>query len=136
PGLAQKINRTQPKLTATEALRLAAGHTGLTKLGSIELKQAATGANARQLLHNADAFEREVEAKLVYFPLSSAAVRLAWQLTLWRRETPDVYLILLDAERGSLLYRYNLTWYEQSQSMPRGLGFAKDSPRPDLPEQY
>jgi uncharacterized protein (TIGR03437 family) len=135
PGLAQKVNRVQPRLTATEALRLAAEHSGLSGLGIIELKQAAEGSNARQLLRNPEAFEREVEAKLVYFPLSVAEVRLAWQMTLWQRETPDVYLLLLDAERGSLLYRYNLTWYEQNQSVARGLVFITDSPRPDSPQQ-
>ncbi len=133
PGLAQKINRVQPKLTAIEILRLAAAHAGLTGLGQIELKQAAEGSNARQLLQNSDAFDREVETKLVYFPLSATEVRLAWQMILWRRETPDVYLLLLDAERGSLLYRHNLTWYEQGQSAPHGLVFTKDSPRPDSP---
>src|SRR5581483_7792679 len=76
---------------------------------------------------------RDVEARLVYFPLSSTQVRLAWEFTLWMRETPDAYLVMIDAERGSLLYRFNLTSYDENPLKPHGLVFTKDSPRPDLP---
>ncbi len=116
PALARKLNRTQPELTANQATLLAGEHAGV-----------ALGKDA--------ALARAEDTKLIYFPLTANEVRLAWQTTLWLRDTPDVYLILLDAERGSLLYRQNLTWYEQSQTNPRGQVFTKDCPRPDLPER-
>lgn len=114
PALQQKLNRTQPVLNADQATLLAGEHAG------IALNKDATLARAEEL-------------KLVYFPLTADEVRLAWQTTLWSRDTPEVYLILLDAERGSLLYRQNLTWFEQSQTNPRGQVFTQDSPRPDVP---
>ncbi len=114
PALARKLNRTQPVLTANQAT-LSAGEHAAVALG----KDAALA--------------RTEDTKLIYFPLTAHEVRLTWQTTLWLRDTPDVYLILLDAERGSLLYRQNLTWYEQNQTNPRGQVFTKDSPRPDAP---
>ncbi|NOT59390.1 MAG: hypothetical protein HOP19_04100, partial [Acidobacteria bacterium] len=88
--LAETVNATEPTLTAPQALRIAGDY-----------------AQANQ-------YTRDVTPELVYFPLTDDHTRLAWQMTLWLRDAPDVYLIVVDAERGSLLYRRNLTSYERA----------------------
>jgi uncharacterized protein (TIGR03437 family) len=114
PHLAGTINTTKPALTNKQAIRLAGDY-------------AAVPA----VLENK--YERAVTPELVYFPLTNEQTRLAWQMTLWLRQSPDVYLIVLDAERGSLFYRQNLTNYLQTQINPRGAVFTGESPRPNLP---
>ncbi len=49
-------------------------------------------------------------------------------------DTPDVYLMVIDAERGSMLYRFNLTCYDENPLKPHGLVYTKESPRPNVPK--
>ncbi len=127
------INLTRPRLTAAEALLLAAEQADAEITGPLNLRLPPRGADQHQEFDRAAGFAREVEARLVYFPLSARQLRLAWEFILWMKETPDVYLMVMDAERGSLLFRHNLTCYEENPLKPHGLVFTKDSPRPDVP---
>src|SRR5262249_50777702 len=114
PEASKLINLARPRLSAVESLRKAAEYADVEIKRSLRLRKQATGNSQRQVFSNEDGgevFARDVEARLVYFPLSPDQMRLAWEFILWKRETPDTYLILVDAERGSLLYRYNMTWY-------------------------
>jgi uncharacterized protein (TIGR03437 family) len=133
PGAARKVNLAQPKMAAAEALRLAAQDVEAEVTGPLNLSAPPTGVEARQKFGAAAGFERDVDARLVYFPLTGDQLRLAWEFILWMRETPDVYLMVVDAERGSLLYRYNFTNYDENPLRPHGPVFTKDSPRPNAP---
>jgi len=133
PDARRAVNLSSPRLQADEAVRLAAQEADADLPGPLSLRKEPEGAEARQQFDRDAGFARDVEARLVYFPLSSTQVRLAWEFTLWMRETPDAYLVMIDAERGSLLYRFNLTSYDENPLKPHGLVFTKDSPRPDLP---
>ncbi len=110
PNAERAINRTQPTVNQSQAL-----------LSAVEF----SGADQSII----PAIQNKLDARLVYFPLASAALRLAWEFTIWMPDTPDVYLVIVDAERNSLLFRHNYTSYEN----PHGLVFAGDSPRPDSP---
>lgn len=81
----------------------------------------------------AGAFVGSPRSRLVYFPFDSGELRLSWELFVEMRDTPDIYLIVIDAERGTLLYRYNLTRYDENPLKPHGQVFTKESPRPNLP---
>jgi uncharacterized protein (TIGR03437 family) len=114
PGAVRAANRARPVMTAVEALKKAGEYADLEMSEAPRQLTQPRGKSQSQLLSNQTGemiFARDVETRLVYFPLSSSQLRLAWEFILWMRETPDVYLILVDAERGSLLYRYNLTWH-------------------------
>jgi len=114
PEASRSINLARPRLPAAESLRRAAAFADAEIRGVLRLRKQATGKSQSQVFSNEDGanvFAREVEARLVYFPLSGDQLRLAWEFILWKKETPDTYLIVVDAERGSLLYRYNLTWH-------------------------
>ncbi len=133
PGAARKANLVQPGMTAAEALRRAAQELEVEVAAQLNLIVPPAGAEARQRFAAAAGFAREVEARLVYFPLAADQLRLAWEFILWMPETPDVYLTVIDAERGSLLFRYNFTCYDENPLRPHGQVFTKDSPRPNLP---
>jgi uncharacterized protein (TIGR03437 family) len=133
PGAARSINLSQPNIPAVEALRKAAEQSGAELKEQPRLILSPGGAEARQEFAGGQSFERDVKARLVYFPLAPGQVRLAWEFVIWMRETPDVYLILIDAEQNTMLFRQNLTSYEENPLRPHGLVYTEDSPRPDLP---
>ncbi|HZN10562.1 MAG TPA: M36 family metallopeptidase, partial [Blastocatellia bacterium] len=136
PDLAHAVNLTRPALTAEAGLRLAAAAANAEVRGTLAPASPAEGPDERQEFDRegaSGAFARRVGARLVYFPLAAGQARLAWQFILWLRETPDVYLILIDAGRGSLLYRYNLTAHQENPLKPHGQVFTGESPRPNAP---
>lgn len=112
PAAARATNLSRPALGAAAALRRATVYAAAESVGALKLKAQAAGQEQQQRFANEDgarAFGRDVEARLVYFPVAADELRLAWEFTLWMAQTPDVYLIIVDAEHGYLLYRQNLT---------------------------
>ena len=129
PEAAAHINRPDARLSSAEALRLAA-QAADTELTATLAPRTESNTAAREISFGAvPNIATDATARLVYFPLSAKSLRLAWEFTLWMQDTPEVYLIVIDAERGSLLYRYNYTTYEK----PHGLVYTGDGPRPDMP---
>lgn len=112
PAAAGSLNMTRPSLDAGTAVLRA---------------RIEAGADGAAIAPDT------LRTRLVYFPFAQDELRLAWEFILEMRETPDVYLMLIDAERGSLLYRYNLTRYDENPLKPHGQVFTKESPRPNLP---
>ena len=55
----------------------------------------------------------DAKAWLVYFPLAPGVARLAWVTEI--SGDPDAFLVVVDAEDGTVLFRKNLTNY-QTQS--------------------
>ena len=133
PGVARTANLNEPKLTAAAALRIAAEDAEAEIAPTLILRTQPVGKELRQSFDRSVGFGRDVESKLVYFPISSDSSRLAWQFTLWMASTPDVYLTLVDAENGAILFRQNMTHYDENPLKPHGLVFTKDSPRPNSP---
>ncbi len=68
---------------------------------------------------------------LKYFPLGAGPLRLAWEVTLADPASPNVYRSLVDAVDGTVLWRQNLTRYNDVPA--HGLVFTSDSPHPDTP---
>ncbi|HEX4949391.1 MAG TPA: M36 family metallopeptidase, partial [Blastocatellia bacterium] len=130
PEAERRINRTTPRLNNLAALRAAARFAGVeTTINSTPRTESQTAE--RSVTFGAiPNVASETNGRLVYFPLTAKTLRLAWEFTLWMQDTPDVYLIVVDAERGTLLYRYNCTNYEN----PHGLVFSGESPRPNAPQ--
>ncbi len=109
------------------ALRLA--ESAKVKINAVQAQQIATEKTGLKI-SNSRASESSNEARLLYFPLSADRLILAWEQIIWATGTPDAYYILVDAKRGSILFRRNLTSYE---SDPHGLIFNAESPRPNNP---
>jgi uncharacterized protein (TIGR03437 family) len=128
PDADRAANRARPVITSAEALKKAAEYADLVIADATRPLTQPSGQEQSQLFSkeaSGRVFARDVESRLVYFPLSPTQLRLAWEFSLWLRETTDVYLILVDAERGSLLYRYNLTWH-CFENMPQAVQPVED----------
>ena len=102
---------------------------GKVKINSNQAQRIAAEKAGVEIKYS-NASESSSGARLMYFPLSEDRLILAWEQIIWATETPDAYYILVDAERGSILFRRNLTSYE---SDPHGLVFNAESPRPNNP---
>src|SRR5215468_3892700 len=133
PNMARTANLIEPKLTAAEALKIAAEDAEAEIPAAFMLSAQPTGKELRQSFDRGGSFGRDVESKLVYFPVLNDTSRLAWQFTLWMQSTPDIYLTLVDAENGAILFRHNLTAYDENPLKPHGLVYTRESPRPDTP---
>ena len=133
PDAGSLVSARQPRLQAAEALRLAAQNAGATFSGTTAWRQVPTGDDQRQEFERGTDFGGTVAARLVWFPLTGRQLRLAWELLLPLRETPDYYLLVIDADRGTLLFRHNLTSYDENPLKPHGPVYARESPRPNLP---
>lgn len=133
PDSAARINSPLPRLSAEDALGIAAREVEEELTGPLQLRTQPTGSDRRQEFDRAAGFGDHVPARLAYFPLDADEIRLAWRFILTMRETPDVYFLMIDAERGSLLYLHNLTCYDENPLKPHGLAYIGESPRPNLP---
>ncbi len=111
PAAARAANLARPRLTVNAAFGKAQEYADVESLNSSTIKVAAAGRALKQKLALPAKFERDIEARLVYFPTVSDQLRLAWEFEMWLAETPDVYQMVVDAETGALLYRRNLTSY-------------------------
>ena len=133
PQASRTSSGTRPRLAATAALAQATAAVGLKLKTAVRATAAARGPAQTQQLARTPELAREVHTRLVYFPLAADKLQLAWEFEIWPAETSDAYLTIIDAERGSLLYRRNLTCYEISVQDPHGLVYTGESPRPNNP---
>ncbi|MFN7927971.1 MAG: M36 family metallopeptidase [Blastocatellia bacterium] len=129
PTTATANSSLRLRVTAATALERAAATVGL-QFSVLPRATMAAGAAQRQQFARSAELAREAQTRLVYFPLAADKLQLAWECEVWPAATTDAYLMVVDAERGSLLFRRNLTRYETD---PHGLVFSGVSPRPDLP---
>ncbi len=111
PSASRLTNSARPRLAVNAALRKAAEYADAEITNDAAIKSQAAGNEQRQKLAMAAKFARDVDARLVYFPVTGGELRLAWQFEFWLQETPDVYSMVVDADNGVLLYRRNLTSY-------------------------
>ncbi len=129
PNAARATKSARPHLAGSTALEFAAASVGLQLKAAPATIESANTAQQQTFARTAE-LAREANARLVYFPLAADKLALAWEVEVWPADSSDVYLTIIDAARGSLLFRRNLTCYEGE---PRGLVFTGDSPRPDNP---
>ncbi len=133
PNLASERHPTEPLLDSSNALHRASQFANATTSSPPIPLAAARGASRAQRFGRSAGFSRDIDARLVFFPLGSTQLRLAWELFLWLEDSPDAYLILVDAENGTLLFRYNMTCYDENPLRPHGLVFTSENPRPHNP---
>ena len=115
-----------PHLSPAAAVSLAAANVGWNvDAGALIPKSAGE----KQVTFARGTMSDDAKAWLVYFPLSGGAVRLAWATEIWG--DPDAFLILLDAQDGTILFRKNLTSY-QTQAASYNV-FTGNSPAPMSP---
>jgi len=115
-----------PHLSAADAVSMAAANVGWNVDAGTLIQKSA---GEKQVTFARGTMSDDAKASLVYFPLSGGFVRLAWATEIWGN--PDAFLILLDAQDGTILFRKNLTSY-QTQAASYNV-FTGDSPAPMSP---
>jgi hypothetical protein len=115
-------------MDAAKAVSLAAAHVGWN-VPETSLVLKAVGADGQRLTFERASMADDAKAWPVYFPLAPGVARLAWATEIWG--DPDVYLIVVDAEDGTVLFRKNQTNY-QTQSATYNI-YNDDSPAPMSP---
>ena len=128
PGLARASLPTSPALTAASAVSRAAATVGW-QVAERTLVQKNEQDGGRGVTFERGAMRDDARAWLLYFPLAPGVARLAWATEIWG--DPHVYLLLTDAEDGTLLFRKNLTNF-QTQAATYVV-YDADSPAPMSP---
>lgn len=118
-----KTNYTTPSIFAKEAINLAAQ--------DIDVNPSIV-------------FGQTLQPKLVLFPMAKyyetktasyhQELRSAWQIYLSDNDTGKSYLILVDAQKGTILLRANLTWnFADDAKNATYRVFTSGTPQPNLP---
>ncbi len=116
-----------PLLTAAQAVSRGAASVGWSVPERSLVETANEGG--RKITFARGSLAHDTKAWQVYFPLSPGIARLAWAMEIW--SDLDVFLLVLDAEDGTVLFRKNLTNY-QTQSATYVV-YNDDSPAPMSP---
>ncbi len=113
PNLAQSVNRTQPVVTAEQALTAAAAHIQRA-VGPITLTSRDAGVQ-RATVMNADSLsKRPIEAKLMLLPIGAGEARLVWNFQIWERGGGrDIADFTVDAETGNVWTKFS--WIADAQ---------------------
>lgn len=107
-SLTEKVNATQPELTAAQALQSTLQHLGLDAQPRLQEK-----VNERHWIFEPGDFAHQpVAVKLVYQPLNDGqSVRLAWDMMIDMTATSDMWSLRVDALSGEVLDQHNYTVY-------------------------
>ena len=117
-----------PALEAATAVALSAAHVG-GNVPAGSLVQQAVDAHGQRVTFDKGTMADDAKAWPVYFPLAPGVARLAWATEIWG--DPDAFLVVVDAEDGTVLFRKNLTNY-QTNSATYAI-YNDDSPAPMSP---
>ena len=97
---------TEPGLSAGQAVALAAASVGWN-VAERSLTQKAIEQDGRKVTFARGSMANDAVAWQVYFQLAPGVVRLAWATEIWG--DPDAFFTVVDAEKGVLLFRKNMT---------------------------
>jgi extracellular elastinolytic metalloproteinase len=114
--LREKINTTQALLSAQQAVLIAARHLGLELQSPLNIVDSR--GKTEVLFSEAGISRVPIRAELVYQPLSSQAIRLAWDIFIDQVDASDYWSFRIDAVDGSVLGQDNFTTYCQWEGSP------------------
>jgi uncharacterized repeat protein (TIGR01451 family) len=120
-----------PRVSATEALALAAANVGAqVAVSNLTAAGAAQGAGQLQKFKPAAGLKGETDVRLVWLPLSGSSLRLCWQVIFTSAAQSQMFRTLVDVQTGEVLLRRSLTRYLSDFSYRV---YTSDSPSPFSP---
>ncbi|HEV2762260.1 MAG TPA: M36 family metallopeptidase, partial [Pyrinomonadaceae bacterium] len=127
PDVNEKELETAPGISPQAAVAAAAASVGVTfDPASLVLKESDGG---KSFVFTGGPFAGETKVELVYFPLDSGLLSLAWSTSLVQEHSG--FYMLVDAEDGSLFFRKNAV---NDQTTPATyVVYGSDSPAPLSP---
>jgi hypothetical protein len=115
-GLNSALLPVAPVLSAADAVSTAAQSVGWSAPANTLVQKRTDGA---RIVFDRGPLADDSKVWPVYFPLGPGVARLAWATEIWGN--PDAFLVVLDAENGTVLFRKNLTDNElQAQNVGGG----------------
>lgn len=115
PDLAEKINATQPVLSAYDAVRRVASE--LSLVIDSPLRPIARNGSTDITFHGGSISNSDIPVRLFYQPMAGTdEVKLAWNLVIDQIDSPDNWSIRVDALTGEILDKVNRTVYCSSKS--------------------
>jgi hypothetical protein len=131
-GLAQRVNSTQPALSAPQALAQAAAGLGLAPTSAVAPTRPASGPDNATEVSSGGVSADPVPMRLIYQPTADGSVRLAWNMVLRLPERDEWLDLRADAENGQILSQVN--WVSDSHApgrvLLRGRTIVPGAPRP------
>src|SRR5262245_23982857 len=125
PNLNAAVNAAAPARSALQAVKDTGRHFGLT-LNGLAVKESKGGAAREALFNEAGVAAEPIGAKLVYEPLDSGKVRLAWQVELNERDGSNWWNVRIDAATGDVIGQTDYVDHEGSYNV-----FARPKENPD-----
>lgn len=107
PSLASAVNRVSPRLTAVDAVLIAAADLGLDVQGPPQLLgQDRGGRQWTQMVHK-QLSQEEIKAQLMWLPIRQGDARLVWNFQLYLPDGSHYYDINVDAVGGDIWTRFD-----------------------------
>ncbi len=131
PGVSAASKRDAWALDASAAAAAAARSIGAS--ATPQVVSSKGGPSAETVVELGDAFTEPAVVRQLLFPLAPGVVRPAWTALLAERGPGNLYVVTVDAVKGTLLARHNLTRYLGDPRRAQFRVFAQDTPEPDLP---
>jgi hypothetical protein len=100
-GVTQKVNTTQPVITASSAISSAASALGIENPSAFILLETV-GANSF-IFSNGSISLENIPVRLVYQTTENNTLRLAWDLSIYLLDASHYYSVRVDAVNGALL---------------------------------
>ncbi|MCI0394393.1 MAG: M36 family metallopeptidase [Chloroflexi bacterium] len=147
---ANRVNGTEPALSAIAAVEAAAGHLGLTLTRPLTVQEERDGPDRAALLSDGGISLESIPVRLVYQPAGRGELRLAWNVVIYETSGQNWWDMRVDAQSGQVLDQVNwideeewaaneaLAWTAGAQSGgPAGQGDSPEPPGPSLvPNSY
>ncbi len=127
-GLEAAALPTTAGISAAAAVSRAAENVGW-QVPEASLTEKSVDAGRTRVTFDRATMADDATARLLYFPLAPGVARLAWEAQIWG--DPHVYLVVLDAEDGTVLFRKNLTSFQTQPATY--VVYNADSPAPLSP---
>jgi len=96
------INRSEPVLSALEAIKAAAEQLGLENSKYLEIVKKEQGLNSKGVYSGGEISTKDIPFKLVYQPQKDGSIVLAWELWIDEIKENNSWVILIDAETGKM----------------------------------
>ena len=106
PDLASAVNTTEPALSPAEIVAIAAAELDINMPAALNMVAADPVAASYRFANGGISLE-EIPVKLVYQPLSTTEVRLAWDIEIYELSAENYWSMRFDALTGELLSQNN-----------------------------
>ncbi len=120
---------TTPKLSAIEAVELAAKHLELGSVKPLEILQNIGGPAKEVVISDGGISQEDIPAKLVFQPVSKENCRLAWNIEIYVQNSNHFWNLNVDAQNGKVLSQVDLVVSEQYEVFAIPKEYPDNGPR-------